>query len=51
MLTKLTSIALAAVGMAAFAGPSLAQNYPDQTIRLIVPFAPGGGTEIGRAHV
>ena len=43
MLSRRTLIALA---LAASTGRAAAQTYPTKPIRLIVPFPPGGGTDI-----
>ena len=37
---------LVALATLALSGHSLAQSYPDRPIKLIVPFAPGGATDI-----
>jgi tripartite-type tricarboxylate transporter receptor subunit TctC len=47
----LLAAALCALGAACvLAGPTLAQNWPDRTVRLVVPYPPGGNVD-GAARI
>jgi tripartite-type tricarboxylate transporter receptor subunit TctC len=41
-----TAACAAALATACFSGNALAQKYPNKPVRMIVPFAAGGGTDI-----
>src|SRR5471032_3340442 len=45
-MNKLGPSIAAALLALAFAGPALAQDYPQQNIRIVVSFGPGGGADI-----
>src|ERR1700751_3180753 len=39
-------VAIIALALSAAVAPALAQNFPSRTITLIVPFPPGGSTDV-----
>jgi tripartite-type tricarboxylate transporter receptor subunit TctC len=51
MKNYLTALALAAATLSICAGAGYAQQYPAKTVRVIVPFAPGGGSDITARQV
>jgi tripartite-type tricarboxylate transporter receptor subunit TctC len=45
------SAALAALGTLGMAGAARAQSWPDKSIRFVVPYTPGGGTDTVTRHL
>ena len=42
----MTYARLIVVALALVAGVAVAQNYPAKPIRIVIPFPPGGGTDV-----
>jgi tripartite-type tricarboxylate transporter receptor subunit TctC len=45
MLRRIVAVALAVAGLFAFAAPGSAQQYPNRTVTIIVPYPAGGPTD------
>ena len=46
-MRRLSGVLLAILGLALGGGPTLAQGaYPNKTIRVLIPYAPGGLTDV-----
>ncbi|RYH01261.1 tripartite tricarboxylate transporter substrate binding protein [Salipiger sp. IMCC34102] len=43
---KVTKLAVAAAGLSVMAGGAVAQDWPDRAVTMIVPYNPGGTTDI-----
>ena len=46
ILTTVVAIAGTALLIGAMVAPLRAQSYPDRPVRLIIPYSPGGGTDV-----
>jgi tripartite-type tricarboxylate transporter receptor subunit TctC len=44
-MRRMTAAALAVLGLFAFVAPGLAQDYPNRTVTLVVPYPAGGPTD------
>ena len=50
-MATMASFAWLFAGASLFALPAVAQTYPSKAVRVIVPFAPGGGSDITARQV